>query len=162
MISKKMQDRLLEQVKAEWESEFYYLAMMAWCFNNNFPGFGKWLLKQADEERGHGMKLLRYLSEVGGDLAIPSVTVPKARFESPAQIFDLVLKHERKVTALIHGLVEAAQQEKDYATLNFLQWYVKEQVEEESTAADIVARLERVKGQGAGLMFIENQLAARE
>ena len=125
MISKKMQSQILDQVKAEWESEYFYLAMMAWCFNNDYPGFGMWLLKQADEERGHGMKMLRYLNEVGGELAIPSVTVPKAKFESPAQIFDLVLKHERKVTALIYGLVKTAEEEKDYATLNFLQWYVK-------------------------------------
>ena len=161
MISKNLQKQMLEQVKAEWESEFYYMAMMAWCYNNDLDGFAKWFYQQSAEERIHGFKILNYLTEVGCDIAIPSVTAPKVAFKDIEQIFELTLKHEQKVTALIHALVETAIKEHDHASNAFLQWYVTEQVEEESTARTILTQIKRCKGYPGALLMLERELGAR-
>ncbi|MCL5270344.1 MAG: ferritin [bacterium] len=162
MLSKKMEERLNEQVRNEWISEYYYLAMMAWCFNNDYDGFGMWFLKQADEERAHGMKLLRYLNEAGGSIRIPAVAPPGTELQGVDHMFELTWEHERKVTAMIHEIADLARQEKDYATDNFLQWFIKEQVEEENTVRNIVAQLRRIQGAPAGLFMLESKLAARQ
>lgn len=161
MISQPMQAKLNEQVRHEWESEFYYLAIMAWCFNNNYGGFGLWFLKQAGEEREHGMKILRYLNEVGAEIAIPSVKTPAVQIKSVEDTFELGLEHEKKVTRLIHDLVDLAVTEKDHTTNQFLQWFVSEQAEEEASFRDIVAKLQRIKGAPGGLFMLEAKLAER-
>ena len=161
MISEKMIAKLSEQVKHEWESEFFYLTFMAWCFNNNYNGFGAWFLKQASEEREHGMKMLRYLNEVDADISIPSITTPKGEYQSIEQIFQLGLEHELKVTGLISELMNLAHTEKDHATQQFLQWYVSEQVEEEANFRGIIAKLERIKGSPGGLFMLEAKLGER-
>jgi ferritin len=161
MISKSLQKELLEQVRAEWESEFYYMAMMAWCYNNDLEGFAKWFFQQADEERMHGFKILAYLTEVGCDIAIPSVAVPKTAFKDIEHLFELTLKHEQKVTALIYSLVDTAIKERDHASNAFLQWYVNEQVEEESTARTLLAQVKRCKGHPGALLMLERELGAR-
>ena len=161
MVSKKMGEMLNEQVKNEWESEFIYLAMMAWCFNNNYDGFGMWMLKQAGEEREHGMKILRYLHEADFPLAIPSLHAPKPQFESVEKVFRQGLEHEQKVTKMIYALTEQAVADKDFTTQQFLQWFINEQLEEESTFRGIIAKLERIKGAPGGLFMLEAQLAQR-
>jgi ferritin len=161
MISKNLQKQLLDQVRYEWESEFYYMAMMAWCYNNDYDGFAQWFFQQAGEERMHGLKILAYLNQVGGELSIPAVSVPKTAFKGIEQIVELTLKHEQKITKLIHELVEAAIREHDHSTNNFLQWYVREQIEEESTARTLLAKVRRCKGAPGALLILENELAAR-
>lgn len=161
MLSKSMQDRLNAQVKAELESEYYYMAMMAWCFNNDYDGFGFWLLNQAKEEHAHAEKLMRYVNEAGGDIEVPDITVHARDFDGVEDIFTKVYEHEQKVTGLVHALVDAARKENDHATDNFLQWYVGEQVEEENNARGIVAKLNRIKGNPNGLFMLEGQLAQR-
>ena len=155
MLSKTMADMLLAQVQREWESEFYYLAMMAWCYNNDFEDFGKWFEMQAGEERLHGMKMLTYTAEVGNDISIPSVQVPQADFQSIEHIFELTLAHEEKVTGFINSLVDQALKENDHRTNAFLQWFVSEQVEEEATVRSLLAKLRRAKGDPSALMMIE-------
>jgi ferritin len=161
MVSKAMAAKLNQQAKNEWESEFFYLTMMAWCFNNNYNGFGAWFLKQAAEEREHGMKIFRYLNETDQDIVIPSITVPKADFKSVEDVFEQGLAHEQEVSRLIGKLADQAISEKDHATLEFLQWYIKEQVEEESSFRDIVTKLGRIKGSVGGLFMLEAKLAER-
>ncbi len=162
MLSKQMEQRLLEQVRNEWVSEFYYLELMSWCFNNDFDGFGMWFLKQSQEEHEHGMKILRFVNDAGGTLKILPITPPVVEIKDIEHVFELTWEHEQKVTAMIHELYAMAINEKDYPTQNFLQWFINEQLEEESTVRNIVAQLKRVKGAPAGLFMIEAKLAARQ
>jgi len=159
MINEQLQNKLLDQVRLEWESEFYYLQMMAWCYNHDYEGFGNWFYAQANEERDHGMRILSFLTEIGGALAIPSVNVPEAEFTGIEEIFERVLGHEEKVTVQVHKLVSMAIEQNDHSTNNFLQWFVKEQIEEESSVRAILAKVRRAAGTPAALLMIENDIA---
>jgi ferritin len=157
-----MQKQLNEQVKNEWESEFIYLTMAAWAYNNNYDGFGLWFIKQAGEEREHGMKILRYLNEADADMIIPSITVPKVEFKDIPDLFKRGLEHEQKVTGMFYRLTELAIAEKDFTTQQFLQWFIIEQLEEEASFRGIIAKLERIKGSSSGLFVLEAKLAERK
>lgn len=161
MVSQQMIDKLNDQVKFEWESEYLYMAIAAWCYNNNYDGFGTWFMKQASEEREHGMKILRYINEVDGDIVIPSIETKQVSFSKVEETFQASLAHELKVTARINDLVSQAHSERDHATTHFLQWYVGEQVEEEATVRGILAKLERINGSPSGLFYLEAKLAER-
>lgn len=158
MLSSTMRDKLIEQIKIEWESEFYYLAMMAWCYNNDLDGYGDWFKKQAAEEREHGMRICSFVTEVGAELSIPSIQAPEANFESIEHCFKLTLEHEEFVTKAVHTIVDLALKEQDYTTNNFMQWYVNEQVEEEATARLVLGRVRRAQGNPSALFIVETQL----
>ena len=161
MISKKMTDALNEQINKELYSSYLYLAMAAYCQAEGLSGFAKWLGIQSSEERAHAMKLYGYLHDQGARVHLKAIAEPAADFGSPRRVFEETLAHEQFVTASIHGLVELAVKEKDYATQGMLQWFVNEQVEEESTAADIVGRLKMVGGDARGLFMIDRELGVR-
>lgn len=161
MPSQALAAKLQEQVKHEWESEYYYLTMMAWCTNNAMDGFANWFRMQAQEEHGHGEKFLKYLAEIDCDISIPSIVTKQVEFKSIEQLFDLSLEHEKKVTGLICNLVKMAEAEKDYMTLQFLQYFIAEQREEESTVRDIVNKLRRLNGAPGGMFYLESHLGKR-
>lgn len=160
MLSEAVRKQLIVQVQKEWESQFYYLEMMAWCYNNELDGFGAWFERQAGEEHTHGLKILHYISDVGGEISIPSITAPPASFTSLLDTFEKTLAHEIHVTGLVHELVSLAQAEHDHTTYHFLQWFVNEQIEEESTARSIVGKLKRAGDNPSALLLIESQLGA--
>ncbi|MCX7818961.1 MAG: ferritin [Kiritimatiellae bacterium] len=162
MISRKMAASLNEQINRELYSSYLYLAMAAYCQAEGMSGMAKWLIAQSDEERGHAMKIYRYLEEQGARVALKAIAEPPAEFGSARQVFEETLKHERKVTAAIHALMEQAVREKDFATQGLLQWFVNEQVEEESIAAEIVAKLRMVGQDARGLYWIDRELGQRE
>lgn len=159
MISQAMQDKLLEQVRVEWESEFAYLTIMAWCYNNDFDGFGAWFHQQANEEREHGLRILRFINNAGGSIGIPSINVIAPDFRNLQHLFELTLQHEEQVTGSINRLVDQAMADNDHTTHTFLQWFIQEQVEEESTARHILAKIRRAEGAPGALFMIEQQLA---
>lgn len=161
MISKKMQKRLIEQIKHEWESQLYYQSMMAWCMNNDYNGFASWFSKQADEERGHGMRILQFIADADGEVSIPSLTSKAADFKDLEDLFSSALAAEQSVTAQINELLGHAMKESDHATQAFLQWFVQEQIEEEATARDNLAQVKRVKDNPAALFIMENELSKR-
>ncbi len=162
MASDQLKSKLLEQVRHEWESEYYYYAMMAWLTNNDYTGFAKWFQKQAEEEHVHGMKILDYLAQINAEVKLPpSLTIPAADFKDIHDIFERSLKHEQKVTALINDLVDLAIKENDHKTNHFLQWYVGEQIEEEATVNEILGKLRRIQGAPGGMFMLEAQLAGR-
>lgn len=161
MLNKKVQTKLLEQVKHEWESEFYYMAMMAWCYNNDYDGFGKWFFNQANEERNHGLRIISFIADVGGEIEIPSVKVPSADFKDLEDIFARQLKHEEKVTKLVHELVDLSIKENDHSTNTFLQWFVREQIEEEATSRHLLAKVKRAQGSPGALLMLESELAGQ-
>jgi ferritin len=121
----------------------------------------RWMAEQAREEWGHGMKIHDFILERGGRVRLQAVEAPPAEFDSPLAIFQAALKHEQKVTGLIGGLVDQAKAENDHATGIFLQGFVSEQVEEEATAGQIVAKLDQIKDSPQGLFMMDALLGKR-
>jgi ferritin len=161
MLSKAMQDAINEQIKNELYSAYLYLSMSAYCESINLPGFAHWMRVQHGEETGHAMKFYGYVFDRGGRVVFGALEKPPSEFKSVQEVFKETLEHERKVTAMIHNLCSLAAKENDYATTEMLQWFVKEQVEEEKTAAQILEQLKMVGDKGAGLIMLDRHLASR-
>lgn len=162
MISPKMESALNKQVNAEFYSSYLYLSMAADFESKNLPGFANWMYVQAQEEWGHGMKIFSYINEQGGTVKLEAIKGPQTEWKSPLEIFEDSYKHEQYVTSLIHNLVTLANEEKDYATQIFLQWFVTEQIEEEASASDIVGKLKMIGDAPHGLFMIDRELAQRQ
>ena len=162
MVSKKMEKALNKQITAEMYSAYLYAAMGAYFDAQNLDGFAKWMRGQAAEEMEHAMKFYGYVVETGGRVIFEALEKPPADFGKPEKVFEEVLKHERKVTRLINALVELARDEKDYATDNFLQWFVAEQVEEEATADGILQKLKMIGEHPHGIFMMNAKLGERK
>ncbi len=161
MISKKMQDALNEQINAELYSAYMYLSMVAYFESVNLPGFATWMRAQTQEELMHAMKIYDYVNERGGRVTLKAIDGPTTNWESPLAVFEAVYAHEQKVTGLINKLVDVAIEEKDHATNNFLQWFVNEQVEEESSADEIVQKLKLMANAPDGIHMLDNEMGQR-
>ena len=161
MIGKAMEKALNGHVGEELYSAHLYLAMSAWCDAANLPGFAKWLRAQYEEERAHALKLFDYLLGQGAKVELPAVGQPPARFKSVLDVFQQVVAHEKKVTAAIHALVALAVKEGDYATQGELQWFVKEQVEEERNAQTWAAHLGMIGDKSAAILNLDHRAGKR-
>ncbi len=161
MISEKMQEALNVQINKELYSAYLYLSMAAWCESVNLSGFANWMTIQAREEVSHAEKFFGYLNERGGRVLLQPIEGPPNEWGSVLEVFEQVLEHERLVTSLINGLVKLARSEDDYATEAFLQWFVTEQVEEESTADGVVERLKLAGEKGSGLFMLDREMGTR-
>ncbi len=162
MLSQTLQNALNEQIKYELFSAYVYLAMSAYSENQNLQGFAHWMRVQSQEELGHAMKFFDYINDRNGSVELQAIDQPPGEFQSPLDMFEQALDHERKVTAAIHRLYELAVTENDYPTQTFLQWFIDEQVEEEKAASQIVERLKMSAGNSAALLLIDRELAARD
>ena len=162
MISKKMQDELNKQVNAELYSYYLYLSMAAYFEHTNFDGFAKWMKMQAEEERGHAMKIYGYLNQVGAKVELEQIDKPKTDWKSPKEAFEDALEHEKKVTKMIDDLTNLAISEKDHPTNIFLHWFVEEQVEEVDTAQQIVDKFDFVGDNKTALYMLNKELGSRE
>lgn len=162
MINEKMQNAINEQIQAEFQSAYIYLAMSAYCESQNLPGFAHWLKKQYEEETGHANKLLSYLLERGGSVQLKTIDAPEADYGSPIEVFEKVLAHEQHVTALINKLYEVALAEKDYAAQIFLQWFIEEQVEEEASASEVLEKLKMIGERAGGILYLDKELKKRQ
>lgn len=160
-ISEKMTKAFNDQIQAEFQSAYLYLAMAAWFDDQNFPGCANWMKKQFSEETEHAMKMYKFVCERCGRVELGAIAAPRREWESVKDAFAETLEHERGVTKRIYNLVEAALSEKDYASVEFLNWYVKEQVEEEAGVSEILAMLEKTDDRCVGLIQLDRQLAAR-
>ena len=132
MISKEMENALNEQVNTEFYSAYLYLAMSAYCNTIGLPGFSNWMRHQYEEESMHVTRMYDYILDQGGQIQLKAIEEPPVDYGTPLEVFEQTLEHEQFVTGCIHKLMDLAVQERDYATQTFLQWYVTEQVEEES------------------------------
>jgi len=159
MLSKTIQEALNKQVQMEAESSQAYLAMASWAeIQPGLEGVTNFFYKQSDEERVHMLKLIRFINERGGFAVIPALAQPIVTFKSIKNVFDEALKHELKVSSSINELVNLALTEKDYATHNFLQWYVNEQMEEERVARTLNDKLELVGDDKGGLYLFDRDI----
>jgi len=161
VISEKMEAELNEQVNKEFYSAYLYLAMAAYCTDMGLPGFAHWMRLQYEEENMHVTKMYDYILDQGGKIHLKAIEEPPKEYGTPLQIFETTLQHEQFITRSIHQLMSLAVQENDYATQTFLQWYVTEQVEEESNVNDVLNPLRMVGDDKGGLMLIDQKLGGR-
>jgi ferritin len=161
MLSKKIQDALNQQINHELFSSYLYLAMSAHFESANLPGFARWMKVQSEEENEHGMKFFHYVNERGGRVVLEEIAKPPVDYKAPLDVMKKVLEHEKKVTGTIEALYELSLKEKDYATQVMLHWFIKEQVEEEKNATDIIEMLKNIGDSPAGLAMLDSRVGAR-
>lgn len=159
MLSKTMQEALNNQVKLEAASSQAYLAIASWAdIQPGLNGVADYFFQQSEEERVHMLKLIRFINERGGFALVPALEQPVITFQSLKTVFELFLKHEMEVSSSINDLVDLTLREKDYATHNFLQWYVNEQIEEEKSARILNDKLELVGDDKSGLYLFDRDI----
>jgi len=161
MLSKKMEKAINQQINAELYSSYLYLSMATYFESISLGGLSSWMRQQAQEELFHGMKMFDFVCECGGRVTLKAIDQPPSRWTSPLNAFENVLAHEQKVTGLINNLVNLALDERDHATNIFLQWFVSEQVEEESTAGTLVDKLKLIGKDANGLFMLDTELGQR-
>ena len=158
MISKKMEAALNKQIELESYASFLYLSMAAWCDSEGLEGSAKFMHRQSEEERDHMIRIFHYISEVDGRPIVPAIKKPPANFKSAVALFQMVYEHEQKVTKSINDIVGLCYKENDYSTLNFLQWYVEEQREEESLMRTVMDRIKLIGNGPQSLYYIDNEI----
>lgn len=162
MLSKKVEEALNKQINAEFWSGNLYLSMSAHFAKEGKSGFANWFKVQALEEQDHAMKIFDYIISRGGTVTIKPIEEVPHKWKSPADAFKAALKHEKLVTSMIRDLVSLSHEEKDYATVSMLQWFVDEQVEEEETAQEYVDSLEMINDNGFGIYTLDKELKSRK
>ena len=161
-IQKKMQDALNGQINNEFYSAYMYLAAAGYFEGLNLRGFAQWFKTQAEEEKRHGMKIFDYIYERNGEVNLTLIQAPKAGWKSPLSVVEEAYQHEQKVTKMIHDLLFFARKEQDLATEVFLQWFVKEQIEEEDSTRYILEKLKILDDSRSGLQLLDTELGARK
>ena len=161
MISKKMVKSLNEQINKEIYSAYLYMSMSSYSDTIGLKGFANWFMVQYQEEMEHAMRFYNYIQEQGEHVKLLAIDQPQTKFASPLAMFEKTLEHEKYVTKRINVLVDQAIKENDHATQICLQWFVTEQVEEESNASAIIAKLKLVGKDSSGLLMVDQELAAR-
>jgi ferritin len=152
---------LSEQAGAEYYSAYLYLSMAAYADHEGFKGIANWLFVQAKEEVAHGSHMYRYILERGASPGFGEIKAPPASYGGIKELFEKVLAHEQWVTERIHHIATLAEQEKDHATYQFISWYVNEQVEEESSAEELLTKVRLIEGQPGLLYNLDAALASR-
>ena len=160
MITKIVEKSINEQIKREEHSSRIYLAMASWAERNGFPGAANWLYAQTEEERIHMLKFVHYLNDRGGNAIIPALDAPDAKFKSLLEVFQQVLKHEEYISESINNLYAVCTKEKDFTTANYLQWYINEQIEEESTVRSILDQIKLAGTEKGGSFMMDKEFAA--
>jgi ferritin len=159
MLSQSLQEALNRQVALEAASSQAYLAMASWAdIQPGLEGVTEFFYAQSEEERIHMLKLIKYINERGGFGIVPSLEQPIITFQSLKRVFEEFLRHEQVVSESINDLVHLTLQERDYATHNFLQWYVSEQIEEERLARNLNDKLEMIGEDKSGLYLFDRDI----
>lgn len=162
MIKETIEKSLNKQLNEELYSSYLYLAMAAWFESENLMGFSKWMKIQSQEEYGHAMKIYSYILQLNGKVKLGTIESPKGNWKNAQDVFQETYEHEKLISASIHEIVDNAYSTKDYATVNFLNWFIGEQVEEESTALNIFERLKMIGLDNQnGLLYLDRELGFR-
>lgn len=158
MLTKNLEKALNNQIKIEAESSQIYLSMASWAEVKGLEGISLFMYKHSDEERMHMLKLIKYVNERGGQAIISNLSAPSSDFKSFKQMFQDLYDHEIFVSQSINDLVHVALEERDYATHNFLQWYVAEQIEEEALARTILDKINLIGNDKGGLYLFDRDV----
>lgn len=161
MASEKLLNALNDQYNFELLSGYYYMGMAAYCSDKNMNGFAHFMIEQAKEEYQHSMKFYDFIYDMDGRVMTQAMPQPKNEYASFLEVFEDALSHEKLVTTEINKLLDMATEEKCYATIQFLQWFVEEQREEENTMKDIIFKLEGIKDDFQGLYLLDKELGER-
>lgn len=160
MISEKIANAINDQITLEEHSSRIYMSMASWCEIQGYPGAAAFLYKHSDEERMHQLKFFKYLNDRGGHAKLQSLDQPKLEFGNIKALFEEVMKHEVHVTHSINNIVHLCMEERDYTTHNFLQWFVQEQIEEESLVKGVLDQLNLAGDAKGGLFHIDKELSS--
>ncbi len=161
MINEKLQEAFNDQINKELYSEYLYLAMKVYFQEQNLQGFVNWFDVQIQEEHAHAIGMFNYLNERGGSIKLEAIEKPIVEGNCPLTIFEHVLRHEEFVTSRINALMDVAEEVRDRAALSFLDWYLKEQVEEEANVGGVLATLRLIGDDKKALLMLDKDLAAR-
>lgn len=161
MLDKKIAELLNQQVNKEFYSAYLYLDFSNYYYDQGLNGFGNWYKVQAQEERDHAMLFIQYLQNNGEKVVLEAVDKPAVELPNAKAVLEEGLKHEQYVTSLIHNLYDAAYSVKDFRTMQFLDWFVKEQGEEENNADDLIKKYQLFGGDPKSLYLLDNELASR-
>ncbi len=156
MLPEKVEELCNRQIEREGFSSNLYLAMASWSENKGMNGIATWLYAQAEEEKGHMLKFIKYVNERNGTAVIPAFKQPPVKYKGVKEMFNEVLKHEQFISASINEVLEGAMASNDHATVNWIQWFVNEQVEEESSVQVIIDKL-GLAGEH-GLYFLDRDI----
>ena len=158
MLTDKMEKALNAQIRIEAESSQVYLSMACWAEVKGLEGISQFMYKHSDEERMHMLKLVKYVNERGGHAMISELNAPETDFGTFQKMFQELYEHELFVSKSINELVQVSMDERDYATHNFLQWYVAEQIEEEALARTILDKINLIGNDKGGLYLFDRDV----
>ena len=161
MINEKLEKAFNDQINKELYSEYLYLSMQAYFERLNLKGFVNWMSVQVQEEHAHALGMFDYLNQRGGTIELEAIDKPETDWASPLAVFEQVLEHEEYVTSRINALMDVAEETKDRAAMSFLNWYLKEQVEEEANVGGVLATLRLIGDDKKALLMLDKDLAAR-
>ena len=161
MINEKLEAAFNDQINKELYSEYLYLAMKTKFMEWNLQGFVNWFDVQVQEEHAHAMGMFNYIDERGGNITLMAIDRPELKGNTPLEIFEHVLEHEQFVTSRINHLADVADEVKDRAALNFLNWYIKEQVEEEANVGGLLSTLKLIGDDKKALLMLDKDLMTR-
>lgn len=162
MISDKIKDILNEQINKEFYSAYLYLAMSAYFSEIGLYGFSHWTKIQSREEIDHGMILFEYVLNRKSQIRLKSLESPSLYLKGPLDVFEQIYKHERAITTSIDCVASLSEGECDLATRNFIDWYLKEQTEEEASVLRIISKLKAFGEEKSALYLIDRELSSRE
>ncbi len=161
MIKQKVLDAINDQIQAEFQSAYIYLALSGWCETENLPGMAHWMRMQWEEEIEHGMKFYRHIISRDGEVELKELEKPDVDIDDPADAFQQALEHEQYITKRIHEMYDLAREENDYPLQTLLNWFIDEQVEEEEAVTEILDRIKLIGDDGGGLYMLDRELAQR-
>lgn len=157
-LTEEIEQVLNEQIKMEAEASAMYLAMSAWCDRNGFDSSAGYFKEQADEERGHMLRLFKYVSDMGGRAVSPDITNIQTEYDSFRSVFEQALQQEIAVTQSFNRIADRCQKSKDYVTFSFLQWFLKEQIEEEYIARRALELFDVIGEDGTGRYEVDKRV----
>lgn len=157
-----IQDALNDQIQAEFESAYIYLAMSARFEEQGLGGFAHWMRRQWEEETAHAMKFYDFLLQRDGTVDLQALDKPEVAFASPLEAFEQALEHEEYITRRIHELYDLAMQEQEYTLRPLLHWFIEEQNEEEESVRDIIDTLRLIGDDTSNLFLLDRELAQRQ
>lgn len=161
MLDKKVSKLLNEQINKELYSAYLYLDMSSYFEGRGLNGFANWYMIQAQEERDHAMLFFKYLHNNGEKVTLEAIAKPDKKFKKDMDVLKAGLEHEEYVTSLINNIYDAAYKVKDFRTMQFLDWFIKEQGEEETNANDMITKMELFGSDPKGLYMLNQELAGR-
>jgi ferritin len=161
MLSPNLYKAINEQINAEFWSAYLYLSMSMDCEAKGYKGIANWFYVQFQEEQAHARIFMNYLNSVDAKVELLPISEVKTSWDSVLDMFKQTLEHEKKVTGLINNIAAIANEDKDYAAINRINWFIDEQVEEEESARDMIAAFEAVEGNKYGMYMLDKELAAR-